>query len=84
MKRDEQDRLFRAIGQRNDADIRMVQGLVGALVGGGVGVMLDMQLLRAYHWPAEPPVWLLVLVPLLASTAGACLGYFQDTWRSGL
>lgn len=68
-----------SMARRNEADIRMVQAVVGMLTGGGVGILIDMQMMRhALH----PPLWFLIFAPVVGATLGACIGYYQRTWRS--
>jgi len=80
MKRLDDDRL-QAMSQRNEADMRMVGGIVGVVCGGFVGFYLELRMLRYYtHMSA----WAMLIIPLIAAIIGGAIGYFKDTWRSGL
>lgn len=80
MKRDEEDRI-RATAQRNEADLRMVGGIVGVFSGAAVGFGLEMRIL-GHAFGVSPWVWL--VIPFIAAIIGGAIGYYQDTWRSGV
>jgi hypothetical protein len=77
MKRPDDDRL-NAMSQRNESDMRMIGGIVGVVCGGFVGFYIEMRAMRGMS------MWGMLIIPLIAAIIGGAVGYFKDTWRSGL
>lgn len=88
MKPEDADRL-EAMSRRNEADMRLVQALVGMAVGAVVGFAIIYRVLgphRHHHGLLDAGLAfrLALLGGFLGALAGAAIGYFKDTWRSGL
>jgi len=80
MKREDEDRL-KAMSQRNEADLRMVGGIVGVVCGGFIGFYLES---RMFRYSTHVSAATMLIIPLIAGIIGGAIGYFKDTWRSGL
>lgn len=80
MNKLEEDK-WKAVSRRNDSDMRMVGGIVGVLSGAFVAAALEMRVFR-YTMHMSPVV--LLIIPLIGAIIGGVIGYFKDTWRSGL
>jgi len=80
MKRQDEDRL-QAMSRRNESDMRMIGGIVGVVCGGFIGFYLEMRIFR--HATHVSPMVMLI-IPLIAGAIGGVIGYFKDTWRTGV
>lgn len=80
MKRQDEDRL-QAMSRRNESDMRMIGGIVGVVSGGVVGFYIES---RGMRYSTDTSGWELLIIPLIAAIIGGVIGYFKDTWRSGL
>lgn len=80
MKRLDQERID-SMARRNTSDLRMVGGIVGVFTGGFVALVAMARLLRHIH---HVPAWLWLVIPFVGAIIGGAIGYFKDTWRSGL
>lgn len=73
---------IQSVARRNEADMRMVQGVVGVVVGAVVGFAILARATR--HHSHEVPGWCYLVVLLVGGVIGGVLGYCRATWRSGL
>lgn len=81
MKRPNQEQLD-SMARRNEADMRMIGGIVGVVCGGFIGFYMEARLFRHALRHASP--WAMLIIPLIAGCVGGVIGYFKDTWRTGL